>query len=254
MVFPYIGNFKYPHGRTYQQQHFKSPIQAPKDRKRQRLRYISRNDRLPLLSLFFSLEATTNFHSVMNDSWAVLPWKYDPGQLKVWWESYFTHENSYLLQWKKSQFYFLHTDKTCENQEKKIDRQLVMTRKGGYDQEGYGQLVMSRNSSRIKASRKTQGRLLLNYRYFFSELSELHRIFFKNDGVYGGWRFFLINFVCLYVAQKTTPLHTCTVVNNGTCAVLRVHTVNWHQRSFIQVFFVSASVLSMDRCYKLFLP
>ena len=70
---------------------------------------------------------------------------------------------------------------------------VVMTRKEGYDQ-----LVMSRNSSRIKASRKTQGRLLLSYKNadFFSGLSELYRIFFKNDRVYGG---------CLYVAQKTTP-------------------------------------------------
>ena len=46
MVFPYIGNVKYPHGRTYQTTTFQ--IQAPKDRKRQRLRYISQNDRLPL--------------------------------------------------------------------------------------------------------------------------------------------------------------------------------------------------------------
>ena len=66
MVFPYIGNVKYPHGRTYQTTTFQ--IQAPKDRKRQRLRYISQNDRLPLLSLLFSLEATRSFHSVMSDS------------------------------------------------------------------------------------------------------------------------------------------------------------------------------------------
>ena len=67
---------------------------------------------------------------------------------------------------------------------------VVMTRKEGYDQ-----LVMSRNSSRIKASRKTQGRLLLSYKNpdFFSGLSELYRIFSKNDGV--------------YVAQTTTHLH-----------------------------------------------
>ena len=74
------------------------------------------------------------------------------------------------------------------------------------------QLVMSRNSSRIKASRKTEGRLLLSYKKpdFFSGLSELYRIFFKNDGVYGGWSFFFIffffiNFVCLCVARKTPP-------------------------------------------------
>ena len=84
-----------------------------------------------------------------------------------------------------------------------------MTRKEGYDQERYDQLVMSGNSSRIKASRKTQGRLLLSYKNadFFSGLSEPYRIFSKNDGVYGGWRFFfLTNFVCLYVAQRTTPV------------------------------------------------
>ena len=39
----------------------------PKDRKRQRLRYISQNDRLPLLSLLFSLEAKRSFHPVMSD-------------------------------------------------------------------------------------------------------------------------------------------------------------------------------------------
>ena len=66
LVFPYIGNVKYPHGITYQTTTFQ--IQAPKDRKRQRLRYISQNDRLPLLSLLLSLEATRSFHSVMSDS------------------------------------------------------------------------------------------------------------------------------------------------------------------------------------------
>ena len=71
------------------------------------------------------------------------------------------------------------------------------------------QLVMSRNSSRIKASRKVQGRLLLSYKNpdFFSGLLELYRIFSKIDGVYVGWTvfFLFISFVCLYVAQKTTP-------------------------------------------------
>ena len=62
MVFQYIGNVKYPHGRTYQTTTF---YKMPKDRKRQRLRYISQSDRLPLLSLLFSLEATRSFHSVM---------------------------------------------------------------------------------------------------------------------------------------------------------------------------------------------
>ena len=47
MVFSYIGNIEYPHGRKDQQQRFKA-----RDLKRQRLRYISQNDRLSLLSLF----------------------------------------------------------------------------------------------------------------------------------------------------------------------------------------------------------
>ena len=84
-----------------------------------------------------------------------------------------------------------------------------MTRKEGYDQEGYDQLVMSGNSSRIKASRKTQGRLLLSYKNadFFSGLSEPYRIFSKMTEFMGvGGFFFLTNFVCLYVAQKTTPV------------------------------------------------
>ena len=65
---------------------------------------------------------------------------------------------------------------------------------------------MSRNSSRIKASEKTQGRLLLSYKNpdFFSGLSELYRIFSKMTE-FMGVRGFFINFVCLYVAQKTTP-------------------------------------------------
>ena len=79
MVFPYIGNVKYPHGRTYQTTTFQ--IQAPKDRKRQRLRYISQNDRLPLLSLFVFAGSYEKFSFPMNDSWSALPWKYDPGQM-----------------------------------------------------------------------------------------------------------------------------------------------------------------------------
>ena len=45
MVFPYIGNVKYPHGRTDQHP-------SERSQTRQRLRYISQNDRLPLLSLY----------------------------------------------------------------------------------------------------------------------------------------------------------------------------------------------------------
>lgn len=49
-------------------------------------------------------------------------------------------------------------------------------------------MVMSRNSSRIKASEKTQGRLLLSYKNpdFFSGLSELYRIFSKMTEFIGG--------------------------------------------------------------------
>ena len=90
-------------------------------------------------------------------------------------------------------FIFYTLKKNCENQEKKIDRQLVM----------------SRNSSRIKVSRKVQGRLLLSYKNpdFFSGLSELYRILSKMTEFMSVGRFFFlfINFVCLYVAQKTTP-------------------------------------------------
>ena len=104
----------------------------------------------------------------------------------------------------------------------------VMTRKVNYDQ-----LVMSRNWD------------------FFSGLSELYRIFSKMTEFMGSGGFFFYQF-CLLIC--CTEDHTCTVVNNGTCAVLSAHTVNWRQRSFIQVFYVSVSVLSIDRCYKLFLP
>ena len=66
-------------GEHTKQQRFKS--KRRKIVKRQRLRYISQNDRLPLLSLLFSPEATRSFHSVMSDSWSAFPWKYDPGQV-----------------------------------------------------------------------------------------------------------------------------------------------------------------------------
>ena len=76
IVFPYTGNVKYPHGRTYQRLKSKRrKFASGKDC------VISQNDRLPLLSLFFSLEATRGFYSVMNDSWSALAWKYDPAQM-----------------------------------------------------------------------------------------------------------------------------------------------------------------------------
>ena len=78
MAFPYIGNVKYPHGRTYQQQRFKS--QRRKNAKIA-LHFTERPLTTALLSLVFSLEATRSFHFVMNDSWSALPWKRDPGQV-----------------------------------------------------------------------------------------------------------------------------------------------------------------------------
>ena len=73
-------------------------------------------------------------------------------------------------------FIFYTLTKTVKIRRRRLTDSVVMTRKEGYDQ-----LVMSRNSSRIKASRKTQGRLLLSYKNpdFFSGLSELYRIFSK---------------------------------------------------------------------------
>ena len=150
---------------------------------------------------------------------------------------------------KRNHEFILYTlRKTVKIRRRRLTDSVVMTRKEGYDQ-----LVMSRNSSRIKASRKTQGRLLLSCKNpdFFSGLSELYRIFSKMTEFMGSGGFFFYQF-CLFIC--CTEDHTCTVVNNGTCAVLSAHTVNWRQRSFIQVFYVSVSVLSIDSCYKLFLP
>ena len=63
MVFPYIENIKYPHGRTDQQQRFKSK------------REISKGKDCVSHSLL-SLEA-------MYDSWSALPFKYEPGQNRI---------------------------------------------------------------------------------------------------------------------------------------------------------------------------
>ena len=74
MVFPDIGNLKYPHGRTDQQQQKSN---------RQRLRFISQNDRLPLLSLFACFHCTGScekFSFLPYDSWSALPWKHEPRQ------------------------------------------------------------------------------------------------------------------------------------------------------------------------------
>ena len=78
MLFPYIGNVKYPHGRTYQQQRFKSKRRKIANGKdcvtfRRTTAYHCCHS--------FSPEATRIFHSVMNDSWSALPWKYDPWQM-----------------------------------------------------------------------------------------------------------------------------------------------------------------------------
>ena len=76
---------------------------------------------------------------------------------------------------------------------------------------------------------------------FFSKTTE-----FMGVGVFYLFIYLFIFYqFCLFIC--CTEDHTCTVVNNGTCAVLSAHTVIWRQRSFIQVFYVSASVLSMDR-------
>ena len=67
--------------------------------------------------------------------------------------------------------------------------------------------TVSRNSSRIKASRKTQGRLLLSYNWMrisFRDFQSFTGFFQKRRSLWGLGGF-LINFVCLYVAQKTTP-------------------------------------------------
>ena len=76
---------------------------------------------------------------------------------------------------------------------------------------------------------------------FFSKTTE-----FMGVGVFYLFIYLFIFYqFCLFIC--CTEDHTCTVVNNGTCAVLSAHTVIWRQRSFIQVFYVSARVLSMDR-------
>ena len=141
-------------------------------------------------------------NNTINPTWRVFEKVHDQhsriyhsgsSKINVWFESYFyPRKPSYLLNLKKSQFYFLRTEKNCENQEKKTDRQLVM----------------SRNSPRIKASRKAQGMLLLSCKSpdFFSGLSQLYRIIFKNDGVYVGWRVFL-SILFVYMLHRRPPLH-----------------------------------------------
>ena len=57
-------------------------IQA-KDLVRERLRYISQNDRLPLLSLFAFAGHYEKFSFLMYDSWSALPSKYDPAQNRI---------------------------------------------------------------------------------------------------------------------------------------------------------------------------
>ena len=57
-------------------------IQA-KDLVRERLRYSSQNDRLPLLSLFAFAGHYEKFSFLMYDSWSALPWKYDPAQNRI---------------------------------------------------------------------------------------------------------------------------------------------------------------------------
>ena len=63
-----------------------------------------------------------------------------------------TYENSYSLQWKKTQFYFWTTrwKKNCENQ-KKINRQLVMSR-------------TSLTIKHVEIGRRINGTLRLSYK------------------------------------------------------------------------------------------
>ena len=119
---------------------------------------------------------------------------------------------------RNHEFIFYTLRKTVKIRRRRLTDSVVMTRKEGYDQ-----LVMSRNSSRIKASRKYKEgfclatKIRISFWYFQSFTG-----FFQNNGVYGGWRFFCSQF-CLFIC--CTEDHPCTVVNNDTCA-LRDHTVN----------------------------
>ena len=150
-------------------------------------------------------------------------------KLNVWWESYFYPRILLFTAIKEITILFsTHWQKLWKSGEE--DWQTV-----------------SRNSSRIKASRKTQGRLLLSYNWMrisFRDFQSFTGFFQKRRslwGLGGGGGF---NQFCLFIC--CTEDHTCTVVNDGTC-VLRDHTVNWRQSSFIPVFFSSASVLSRTR-------
>ena len=152
-------------------------------------------------------------------------------KLNVWWESYFYPQKLLFAAIKEITILFsTHWQKLWKS--------------GEEDWQTAGDsLVMSRNSSRIKASGKHKEGCCLATKILIS-----FRDFQSFTGFFQKWRSLWGLFICC------TEDHTCTVVNNGTCAVLSAHTANWRQKSFIQVFFVSASVLSMDRCYKLFLP
>ena len=110
----------------------------------------------------------------------------------------------------------------------------------GYEQEFIENKSKSKNTGKASAWLQKSG-------FLFGIVRALPD-FFKNDRRMLGRDLYQC---CLFIS--CTEDHTCTVVNNVTC-VLSARTVNWRQRSFIRVFFVSASVWSMDRCYKLFLP
>ena len=75
MVFPDIGNVKYPHGRTDQQQ---------QKSKRQRLHYISQNDAYHCCHSWHAFTGSCEKFSFLRyDSWSALPWKYEPGQNRI---------------------------------------------------------------------------------------------------------------------------------------------------------------------------
>ena len=102
-------------------------------------------------------------------------------KLNVWWESYFYPQKLLFAAIKEITILFsTHWQKLWKSGEEIDDSR----RQFGYEQD----------SSRIKASGKTQGRLLLSYKNpdFFSGLSELYRIFSKMTEFMGVRGFFLL--------------------------------------------------------------
>ena len=153
---------------------------------------------------------------------------YHRGNLNVWWESYFYARKLLFAAIKEiTNLFSTHWEKLWKSGEE--DWQTVWLWPGIHR----GEKPVEKHKEGFCLATKIR----ISFRDFQSF-----------TGFFQKWRSLWGLFICC------TEDHTCTVVNNGTCAVLSAHTANWRQKSFIQVFFVSASVLSMDRCYKLFLP